>query len=86
MPPFNFIIIDDHKMLSSGLSSFLLSNFSQATCLGTFENADSCLSSIDNSCIGGAIQNVSDNLIAIVDLNLAGTYSFPLIKNFPKKR
>lgn len=46
MQDFQFFIVDDHKMLSSGLSSFLTAKFPESNCLATFENAADCLAFI----------------------------------------
>ena len=97
MQAFQFFIIDDHKILTSGLSSFLTANFSGSSCLATFESAKACLdflgknkNAIRNVGTGGGIAEPLElpeqrafaelPLLAIVDLNLSGLYSFPLIK------
>ena len=76
MGQIQFIIVDDHKMLSAGLSSFLTAKFPESKIAGIFEDADSCLKSIETI----SPPNNECNTIAIVDLNLDGNYSFPLIK------
>ena len=76
MKQLQFIIVDDHKMLSAGLSSFLTAKFPESKIAGIFENAPSCLKSVENI----ASSNSNCNAVAIVDLNLGGFYSFPLIK------
>ena len=94
---FNFIIIDDHKMISAGLSAFLTANFPGSACLASFENAESCLDFLDkdknaihNVVTGRSIDESSASaelpILAIVDLNLAGAYSFPLIKELAGRK
>jgi DNA-binding NarL/FixJ family response regulator len=76
MGQIQFIIVDDHKMLSAGLSSFLTAKFPESKIAGIFEDADSCLKSVENI----TPADIDCNAVAIVDLNLGGSYSFPLIK------
>ena len=94
---FNFIIIDDHKMISAGLSAFLTANFPGSACLASFENAESCLDYLDkdknskhNIGTGRSIDESPASaelpILAIVDLNLAGAYSFPLIKELAGRK
>ena len=81
MDNIQFIIVDDHKMLSDGLKTFLLSKFPSSSVAGVFSGAEELNAFLDKNELPEEVP-----CVALVDLNIAGKYSFPLIKELSKRK